>query len=92
MDNGRPLEYKLVEIVDQPPLPPPPEALERDPNAEPVDVSGKTGQTVAWVEEQKKYIVETFDGDLVAITEEHLREYEPSPVAAGQRFQQAYIL
>jgi len=83
MVGDRPLEYKLVEIFDQPPVPPSPEALERDPNAQPVDVEGRRGQTLAWVEEQKKYVVETFEGDLVAIPEEHLREFEPAPVAEG---------
>mmetsp|Transcript_77509 Transcript_77509/g.187737 ORF Transcript_77509/g.187737 Transcript_77509/m.187737 type:complete len:1226 (+) Transcript_77509:67-3744(+) len=77
------LEYKIVEIFNQPALPPPPDALAKDPQADPIDVDGKKGQVVAWVEEQNKYIVETFDGDLVAIPEEHLKAYEPPPVAEG---------
>nr|AQS99232.1 type I polyketide synthase [Gambierdiscus excentricus] len=80
----RPLELKLVEIVNQPPIEPSADALARDPKARQLDVDGQKGQTLAWVEDQRKFVVETFEGDLVAIAEENLREYQPpTPLEGG---------
>jgi len=76
-------DYKLVEIVGQPPLPPSLEALEKDPLAQNIDVEGKTGQTLDFVPEQEKYVVETFGGELVAVREEYLKEYFPPTVSDG---------
>jgi polyketide synthase-associated protein len=82
-EGPRPLEFRLVEIFNQEPLDPTPELLEKNPKMGRVDVNGKRGQTLGWVEDEGTYLVETFDGEVVAITEDHLREYEPPPVEEG---------
>jgi polyketide synthase-associated protein len=76
----QPLEFKLVAISkDQAPLDPTPEALQEDPTAQAIKVAEKKGQTLAWVVEEGKYLVETFDGDIVGIAPGQLSEFEPLP-------------
>jgi polyketide synthase-associated protein len=79
-----PLEFKLVAISSsQAPLDPTPEALAEDQSAGPIRVAGKRGQTLAWVESEGKYLVETFDGDIVGIAPGQLSEFEPPPPESG---------
>nr|AQS99181.1 type I polyketide synthase [Gambierdiscus excentricus] len=79
-DHGtwRDLDFKIVEIVSKEPVDPLPEELEANPLAKRLEVDGKRGQTVGWRDDLGKHLVETFDGDVTAIAEECLREFEQS--------------
>jgi len=56
-----------------------------DPLAEceEIDVEGRCGRCVDWFEPEQKYVVETFEGELVGIPEENLREWFPLPPEEG---------
>uniref|UniRef100_A0A7S4VDS0 Ketosynthase family 3 (KS3) domain-containing protein n=1 Tax=Alexandrium monilatum TaxID=311494 RepID=A0A7S4VDS0_9DINO len=82
-DQWTELDFRLVEIVNQEPVDPLPEVLEANPGAQKLEVDGKRGQVLSWIEEQGKYLVETFDGDQAPVPWDHLREYEPPDPEAG---------
>jgi len=90
MDTARklqPLEGKLVEIHSLAGAPRQGTYICDGDSAEVQDVvlkDGEKGRCVAWTEEDKQYIVETFSGLLVGIPEENLKEYfPPAPEHGG---------
>jgi len=73
LSNGR-----LVSILNQEPIPQPPEILADNPDAKPINVDGKKGQILAWIEHDAKYLVQTFDGDVVGVAGDRLEEFQPA--------------
>jgi len=76
--------FSLVQIIGLTKAVEPSRAvLEMTGDAQPVEVNGQKGWTVAWVEEENGFIVQTFGGDYVCLPEEHLRVYLPPYPESG---------
>mmetsp|Transcript_77291 Transcript_77291/g.205135 ORF Transcript_77291/g.205135 Transcript_77291/m.205135 type:complete len:1201 (-) Transcript_77291:165-3767(-) len=80
----RPLEGSLVEIHGlKEKLEPSPETKAQHPSAPAVDVNGERGRAIGWSEKDGKYIVETFDGVVLGVEEDNLKELFPSTPQDG---------
>jgi len=76
--------FSIVVIVGlTKPVEPSPAVLDMDPDMQPVEVNGHKGWTVAWVEEEQGFIVQTFGGHYVCLPEENLRVYLPPYPESG---------
>jgi len=62
---------------------PSPEVRVRNPDVGPVDVNGHAGRAIGWNQHEKKYVVETFDGVIVGVAEDNLREFHPPAPEEG---------
>jgi len=56
---------------------------DEDAEAEEVEVNDQMGRVVSWYEPEQKYIVETFDGFLVGVPEDNVRDCSPPPPEEG---------
>jgi len=73
-----PLEGRLVEIHGlEAPIEPSLETKSSNPRVLAINANGHRGRAVGWDQADSKYIVETFDGVLIGVAEENLREFEP---------------
>uniref|UniRef100_A0A7S4SQG5 Ketosynthase family 3 (KS3) domain-containing protein n=1 Tax=Alexandrium monilatum TaxID=311494 RepID=A0A7S4SQG5_9DINO len=80
----KPLEGRLVEVFDMEGVTVKSVAVQdEDAEAQDVDVNRRQGRCVGWFEAEKTYIVETFDGILAGVPEEHVREYYPPSADQG---------
>jgi len=78
------LEDQLVEIHGlEGPLEPSEETKRESPGIDSVDANGKQGRVIGWSDRDEKYIVETFDGEVLGIAQENLRVYEPAAPEDG---------
>jgi len=83
MDWPETLEGKLVEVFGlkgrlKPTAesrPSPLSLLEDDDDG--VEVNGRQGRVIGWSDEDQKYVVELFDGVIVGVAEENLKEFFP---------------